>query len=431
MNKRILDLALPNIISNITIPLLGIVDLALVGRMGNEMYIGAIAVGGMIFNFIYWVFGFLRMGTSGFTAQAYGRKAEQESILVLSRALFVGVAAGVALIILQVPINKLSFTLLDGSANVEALASEYYYIRILAAPASLGLYALSGWFLGMQNARYPMIIAITINVMNIAFNFLFIYGLGMKSEGVAYGTLLAQYIGFLLGIGLLLNKYKHLLSLWQYKLMMKMDALKQFFVVNRDIFIRTLCLMFVFTYFTSKSAATDDNILAVNTLLLQFFFIFSYLIDGFAYAAEALVGKYIGAKNREELSQSVRLLFVWGLAISIPFSLIYWLAGDYVLMILTDNTEIISNASEYMPWVVAIPIISFASFLWDGIYIGATASIAMRNTMLVATTLFFPAALWLNSSIGNHSLWLAMLLFLAGRGISQTVLARKAIYTKV
>lgn len=431
MNKKILDLAIPNIISNITIPLLGIVDLAIVGRMGNEMYIGGIALGGMIFNFIYWGFGFLRMGTSGFTAQAYGAQDNKESILLLSRAMFVAMIGGLALVLLQVPIERFSFFLIDGGEEVEALASEYFYIRIFAAPATISLYALTGWFLGMQNARYPMIIAIVINLLNVGFNFLFVYGFGMKSEGVAWGTLLAQYAGFFLGLFLLIKKYRHLFSLWNYQLMIQWEALKIFFLVNRDIFIRTLCLMFVFTYFTSKSAGTNDVVLAVNTLLLQFFFIFSYLIDGFAYAAEALVGKYIGEKNKADLRQSIKLLFVWGTIISIPFSAIYFLAGDYLLMLLTNNKDLIIYAREFMPWVVAIPIVSFVSFLWDGIYIGATASGAMRNTMLVATLVFFPVAILFYPVLGNHSLWLAMVLFLAGRGLSQTIIAPKAIYSKI
>lgn len=431
MHKKILDLAIPNIISNITIPLLGIVDLAIVGRMGDEMYIGGIALGGMIFNFIYWGFGFLRMGTSGFTAQACGAKDNRESILILSRALLVALLGGIALILLQIPIGQLSFFLIDGGENVEALASEYFYIRIFAAPATISLYALTGWFLGMQNARYPMIIAIVVNLLNVGFNFLFVFGLGMKTEGVAYGTLWAQYSGFLLGIFLLIKKYRHLFPLWNYQLMIRWKALKIFFLVNRDIFIRTLCLIFVFTYFTSKSAGTNDVVLAVNTLLLQFFFIFSYLIDGFAYAAEALVGKYIGERNKADLHRSIKLLFVWGTIISIPFSIIYFFAGEYLLLILTNDIDLIEYAQDFMPWVVALPVVSFVSFLWDGIYIGATASRAMRNTMLIATLMFFPVVLIFYPIIGNHSLWLAMLLFLAGRGISQSIIAPKAIYSKL
>ncbi len=432
VNKKILDLAIPNIISNITIPLLGIVDLALVGRMGDEIYIGAIALGGMIFNFIYWGFGFLRMGTSGFTAQAFGEKNNRESVLVLSRALLVAIAGGIALILLQVPIEKFSFWLIEGGEDIEILASDYYYIRIYAAPATIGLYAITGWFLGMQNARDPMIIAIVINMLNVVFNILFVYGMGMTSEGVAWGTLIAQYSGFILSIYLFLRKYSNFMSLWDYHLMMQLDALKRFFLVNRDIFIRTLCLMSVFTYFTSKSASTDDIILAVNTLLLQFLFIFSYLIDGFAYAAEALVGKYIGEKNQKDLKHSVKLLFLWGLLISIPFSILYLFAGDYILKILTNNAELILISETYMPWIVLIPIVSFASFLWDGIYIGATASKAMRNTMLIATLIvFFPAVFMFNNELGNHGLWLAMLLFMAGRGVAQTLLARRAIYLRI
>ncbi|MEA3445622.1 MAG: MATE family efflux transporter, partial [Bacteroidota bacterium] len=345
--------------------------------------------------------------------------------------ILVALGAGIVLIALQLPIEKISFLLISGSPEIESLASGYFYIRIFAAPATISLYAMSGWFLGMQNAKYPMIVAITINLLNVAFNLLFIYGFGMKSEGVAYGTLLAQYAGFFMSVFLLIKKYRHLFHLWNYTLMIKWAALKKFFLVNRDIFIRTLCLMVVFTYFTSKSASTNDITLAVNTMLLQFFFIFSYLIDGFAYAAEALVGKFIGEKNKEGLKSSIKLLFVWGLIISIPFSIVYLLAGNFILMLLTNNQELIKYAGSYILWVAAIPIVSFVSFLWDGIYIGATASRAMRNTMLVATiVVFFPTVLIFAPILGNHSLWLGMILFLAGRGISQTIIAPKAIFPK-
>ncbi len=432
MNKRILNLALPNIVSNITIPLLGMVDLALMGHFESEDYIGAISVGSMIFNFLYWAFAFLRMGSSGLTAQAYGERNLKESILVLSRALMVAFVGGLLLILLQKPIHFLAFRLLEGSAGVESLASEYFHIRIYAAPATIGMFALTGWFIGMQNARFPMFIAIINNLLNIGFNFFFIYGLEMKSDGVAYGTLLAQYSAFFGSLFLIKTYYARLFKYWEYKAMMKVSELWNFFHINKDIFIRTLCVIFVFTFFTSNSAGRGDIILAVNSLLLQFLMFFSYLMDGFAYAAEALVGKYIGAQNRKGLKKAIRYTFGWGIGVGILFTLVYVVAGNAILKILTDNIEILHQSKPFLYWVFLIPILTFASFVWDGIYIGATASKAMRNTMIASTVLVFvPVYLLLRNSLGNHSLWLALILFMSSRGIFQTIIAKRVIISKL
>lgn len=429
MNKRILKLAIPNIISNVTIPLVGMVDLAVLGHLESEKYIGAIAVGGIIFNVLYWGFGFLRMGTSGFTAQAIGNRDLKEVMNLLGRSVFVALGGAALLIILMGPIGWISFKIIDGSAEVEALANEYYRIRILAAPATLGLYALTGWFVGMQNTRFPMIIAILVNVLNVLFNLYFIYGLGMKSDGVALGTVVAQYTGFITGIFLLIRFYKKLFKYWSARAILHLKAMRKFFLVNRDIFIRTLCLIFVFTFFTSQSAASDDTILAVNTLLLQFFMLFSFVADGFAYAAEALVGRFIGARNVTSLKNSIRLLFLWGFYISVPFTLAYAFFGEEILSLLTNNDLIIEASKPYIIWILFIPFAGFPSFIWDGIYIGATASRGMRDTMIIATVLVFVPVFFLSrSSMENHGLWLALILFLAARGAGQTFLARREIY---
>ncbi len=427
MSKSILKLAIPNIISNITIPLLGLVDMALMGHMGDGKYIGAIALGGVIFNIIYWSFGFLRMGTSGFTAQAYGERDNEKAITTLARALLVAFAAAIAIFILQRPIEWLSFFLISGSPGVENLAIEYFRIRIWAAPATISIFALTGWFLGMQNARYPMYIAILINVTNIACNFLFIFGFGMKSDGVALGTLVAQYVGLLLALFLLWLKYRQLFNLVNRQAVVEVKAMLRFFKVNSDIFLRTLCVISVFTFFTSRSAATDDTILAVNSLLLQFLMFYSYFIDGFAFAGEALTGKYVGANNPVKLKRVVRNLFLWGGGLTVVFSSIYYFGNDFILGMLTNQPAIIDATAPFLPWVVAIPIMSTASYIWDGIYIGATASRGMLYSMLGATILFYPLYFLLVGHIGNHALWLAMIMFMAGRGIFQTVMAPKYI----
>ena len=434
MNRKILKLAIPNIISNITIPLLGMVDIALLGHLKDdaEIYIGAIALGTMIFNFVYWGFGFLRMGTTGFTAQAYGERNFKNAILVLSRALLIAILIGFLLIILQFPIAQLSFYLIDGSEQVETFASQYFFIRIWAAPATIGLYAFMGWFLGMQNSKIPMVLALVLNVINIVFNVIFVYGFGMKSDGVAYGTLIAQYSGLLLAIFFFFKYYKKLLKQWNYKAMMKLSAFKEFMRVNTDIMLRTLLLIFALSFFTAQSAKISDSILAVNTLLYQYFIIFAYLMDGFAFSAEALVGKAIGAKNIQQLKKSIKYLFIWGFAISIPFSLSYLFFGDKILLILTNDKTVISQTLPYLYWVALVPVLSFVAFTWDGIYIGATASKAMRNAMFFSTLfIFVPLYYLLIEPMGNHGIWLALLIFLVSRGVSLQLLAKKSIYGKI
>ena len=431
MNRQILRLALPNIVTNITVPLLGMVDLALMGHLSDEKYIGAIAVGGMIFNFLYWGLGFIRMGTTGFTAQAYGRGDPEESFHTLARAFVIGVAAGLLLGVLQGPVAWLSFAIINGSKEVEELAGSYFYIRIFAAPAVIGLYAINGWFIGMQNARIPMVLALVVNLLNIGFNLLFVRYFHMNSDGVALGTLIAQYGGLLLGAWFFMKRHRNLLEMYDRTKVFRAEKLKSFFRVNRDIFIRTLCLIFVFSFFTARSAVINDTILAVNTLLLQFLLFFSFFQDGFAYAGEALTGRFTGAGDTHRLKLMVRRLFTWGAVISLVFTLAYVLFPKAILYVLTNNREVITASQPYIKWVFLVPVVSFSAFLWDGIYIGATASSAMRNAMLLSTlAVFIPSWYVLDKLFGNHGLWLAMLLFMAARGASLTVLYTRAVINR-
>ncbi|MCK5067383.1 MAG: MATE family efflux transporter [Bacteroidales bacterium] len=438
MNKKILNLAIPNIISNISIPLLGIVDMALMGHLESDSYIGAIALGSLIFNFIYWGLGFLRMGTSGFTAQAWGRRDLPETILVLSRAAFIAIVTGALLLMLQKPIEILSFLVLKGETRVEELAMAYFRIRIWAAPAALGQFALLGFFLGMQNARLPMVVLVTTNVINIGCSYLFVMKLGMESNGVALGTVIAQYSGLILAIFFFKRYFGRLFRYWSLQATIKWEKLKHFLLINKDIFIRTMCLVVVFSIFTARSASTDvqneseDTILAVNSLLMQFFMFFSFLIDGFAHASEALTGKFIGANDRLSLKRSIRLLFIWGTGISIVFTLIYLLGGNVIFRALTNNAEVIANARPYFFWVVLVPMVSFTAFLWDGIFIGATAGPEMRNAMLISTlVVFFPAYILAGWFMGNHGLWLAFILFMIARGVTMQVMSGKAVYKNI
>ena len=429
MNKNILRLAIPNILSNLSIPLLSSVDTAVVGHLDRITYLGAIAIGTMIFNFIYWGFGFLRMGTTGLTAQAHGRKNDEDIILTLGRAVSFGVISGILLFAVQDLISSLAFYLVNASKEVEFYASEYFQIRIYAAPATLALYGFHGWFLGMQNAKYPLILSIFVNVINIIFNLMFIYLLGMKSDGVALGTVCAQYLGLILAVVLYLKKYSQLNIHINFKSIFETKALKKFYAVNLDIFIRTLGLIFVFSYFTAVSAEFGEDILAANTILMQLWMILAYGVDGFAFAAESLVGKYFGARDLIKLKQVVKLSFIWGTGLGIILSFVYLIFGENILSIYTNKYYLIELSMQFFVWTIIAPLLNSACFIWDGIFIGATASKPMRNSMIFCTGAFILIFFATRGALGNHALWLAMTLFMILRGITLTIYSKKHIFS--
>ncbi|WP_020533762.1 MATE family efflux transporter [Flexithrix dorotheae] len=428
MNKKILKLAIPNILSNLTIPLLSSVDTALVGHLDGLHYLGAIAVGGMIFNFIYWGFGFLRMGTTGLTAQAFGNDDKANISLVFTRAILLAMLISFILIVLQKPISLLAFYLIKASPEVEVFAQSYYNIRIWAAPATLMLYAIHGWFLGMQNAKYPLILAIAVNLGNIGFSVFFVKVLHLNSDGVALGTVCAQYMGLVLGFFLLLKKYRASFKKLIFSQIVKGDELKRFLSLNSDIFIRTLCLVFVFTYFTAESAKFGDEILAVNTILMQFWTILAYGIDGFAFAAESLVGLYIGKKEQANMRQVIKLLFLWTIGLGLAIALVYWQFDEALLSLFTDKTGIIVLAGQFIIWTILAPLVNGFCFIWDGIFLGATDTKSLRNSMLICTFLvFLPIYHFTASDLGNNSLWIAMFVFMISRGITLSFIAWKQI----
>ena len=427
INKNILQIALPSIISNITVPLLGLVDVTIVGHLGAASYIGAIAVGGMLFNIIYWIFGFLRMGTGGMTSQAYGANDRNEMMRLLMRSVTVGLFVALSLIVLQFPIERIAFTLIDTTPEIEKLSATYFRICIWGAPAVLGLYSFSGWFIGMQNSHFPMFIAITQNIVNILVSLLLVYGFEMKIEGVAIGTLTAQYAGLFMAFSLWLHRYGDLRKTANWHGFFSHEAMARFFLINRDIFFRTICLVAVTVFFTSAGASQGEVILAVNTLLMQLFTLFSYIMDGFAYAGEALTGKYIGAKQQKELSRMVKQLFGWGTGLSLLFTFAYALGGDDFLCMLTDDSNVIEASSAYFYWVLAIPFAGFAAFLFDGIFIGATATRMMLQAMFIASVSFFFIYYGCKGIMGNHALWLAFITYLLLRGILQGILGRKIL----
>lgn len=414
-------------LSNLSVPMLGLADMAMMGHMGSPVFIGAVALGSIPFNFIYSGLAFLRMGTSGITAQQYGAGNLKGCIMMLGRALMAGGILALLLIALQGIIAKAGFGLLDGSPETLALAESYFRIRIWAAPAVLLQYGFHGWFIGMQDARSPMFVAISENILNILFNLLMVFGLGLMSDGVAWGTVMARYSGLALCVFFYVRKYVSLTALFNLREALEPSALKHLFGINGNLFVRTLLLMLVLTLFTAYSSRMGDEILAANSLLLQFFFFFSYLIDGYAYAAEALTGKYTGAGKMLALRMIVRRLFITAGILSVAFSAVYFAGGRYILGLLTSDHHIISLAVSYLGYTVVLPVVSYAAFLWDGIYIGATASRTLRNIMIAASLVF----LGLSTALGawaNHGLWISLLAFLSIRGAGLTWFANQAIF---
>lgn len=421
IDKRILSIALPSIVANITVPLLGLVDMAVSGHLGNAVYIGAVAVGSMIFNVVYWVFGFLRMGTSGMTSQALGRRDMNDVATTLARSIVVAMAVAAFIIILQKPLGSVALALVGASAEINTEAWHYFRICVWGAPAMLCLYSLTGWYIGMQNTRLPMFISIMQNVVNIGASCTFVYGFGMKVEGIALGTLVAQYAGLLVSITLWATTYgKRILRHVQWQRIMEGTAMGHFFSVNRDIFLRTLCLVAVNFYFLSAGAAQGAVVLAVNTLLMQLFTLYSYVMDGFAFAGEALCGKHYGAGNHVEFSRTVRRLFGWGFALTVAYTMVYAVGGTGFLRLLTDDIEVVAASAEYAPWAVLIPICGLAAFIWDGVFIGTTNTRGMFAATAAAMLVFFGVYLSLRSEWQNHALWLAFLTFLLTRGAVQS-----------
>ena len=397
------------------------IDVAIVGHMGSAVYIGAVAVGAMIFNLVYWLFGFLRMGASGMTAQALGRRDLSEVTMLLSRSLAIALGIAFLLIILQIPLKWLMFWLIGPTADVAPFASAYFDIVIWGAPASLALFALSGWCIGMQNTRIPMMVSIMQNIANMLLSLTFVYGLSMKIEGVALGTVIAQYIGFLIAVILIQRFYGRLRAYWRLKGTFMHQSMIQFFSINRDIFLRTLCLVAVNLYFTAAGARYGAVILSVNTVLLQLYLLFSYFMDGFAYAGEALGGRYYGAHNYGQLHQVLRHLFGWALAMTIAYTLLYIIGGMSIVRILTDEPHVIETAAGYISWAWLIPAAGAAAFIWDGLFIGFTATRGMLVSSVIAALIFFSTYLLTVSLMGNHGLWLAQILYLSTRGIIQTI----------
>ena len=415
INRDILKLAVPSILANITVPIVGMVDIAVAGHLDAEAatMIGGIAIGSMLFDLLYWNFGFLRVGTGGLAAQAYGRGDRTECARVLARALGIALSCALLLIAIQWIFVKAAFLFVDCTPEVCDLASQYFFIRIWAAPATLSLMALKGWFIGMQDSVSAMLADITVNGTNILMSIILALGFsvgrlsyeGMGFGGVAAGTVAAQYSGLLVAAVCLLLRYRRntlsTLRPGELRGIFKGSQMRRFMSMNADLFVRSLCFIAIYIGFTVISARYGDTLLAVSSILMKLLMIFSYFTDGFAYAGEALVGRYIGAQDKHMVRQSVRWTFVWSMSIALIFIGIYHFAGVPMLRVMTSDVTVIDASREYLPWLLLMPVVGCAAFTWDGIYIGATASRQMRNSMLWAVVAF--AAVWAVGILGlNH-----------------------------
>ena len=407
INKDILKLAIPSILANITVPLVGMVDIAIAGHLDTNAatMIGGIAIGSMLFDLLYWNFGFLRIGTGGLAAQAYGRGDRKECARILTRAIGISLAIALLLLAIQWIFVKAAFLVVDCTPEVRSLASQYFFIRIWAAPATLSMMAFKGWFIGMQDSLSAMVCDITVNGMNIVASLLLALGVTVKGmtlvpsigfSGIAAGTVISQWTGLTIAVVLLFVKYRKgtmdQIRREDLKGLFRGSETRRFFVMNTDLFIRSLCFIAIYIGFTVISARYGDLLLAVSSILMKLLMIFSYFTDGFAYAGEALTGRYIGADNRPMVRQTVKWTFVWSMGLALAFMVIYQVAGVPMLRMMTSDQMVVVAAKDYLPWLLLMPPVGCAAFTWDGIYIGATASKGMRNSMLWAVAAF--AAVW-------------------------------------
>ncbi len=423
---RVWRLAAPIILSNLTVPLLGAVDTAVIGQLPEPYFLGAVAVAALIFTFIYWGFGFLRMGTTGLTAQAWGAGDSGETRAILTRSLLIAAALGLTVIILQRPIGAVAFSLLEASAEVEANGEAYFAIRVWSAPAALGNYVVLGWFLGLQNAKIPLALQLFLNGLNIVLDLIFVLVLGWQVEGVALATVIAEYAGLALGVLFVLYRLKgtRAVSLVQ---IFNIAPFKRMFAVNRDILIRTLCLVFCFAYFTAQSAKLGDVVLAANAVLMNFMAFMSYGLDGFAHAAEALVGGAAGAGHREGFRRAVITAAIWANIVAVGFVLAFWLAGMGFIDVLTTVPSVRESAAQYLPWLYAAPIISVWAYLLDGVFLGTTRTVELRNAMIFSTIIYVGAVQIALPIFGNHGLWLALTGLMVIRGASLGVYVPRVI----
>lgn len=417
MNKSILKIAIPAILSNVIVPLLGLVDLTIAGHIGDAVTIGAVSVGATMFSLTYWNFGFLRMGTSGLTAQAYGARDRRQMSVMLFRSVALALLLGIAIVALQSPIRWLLLAAISPSEAVHTHASQYFSIIIWGAPATLATMSLTGWFIGMQNSTYPLAVSMVVNVVNIVCSLCFVFAMRLGFIGIPLGTLTAQWCGFILSAFFAAKMMRKETLGYAPRVEEMLRGLGRFFSVNRDIFLRNLCVMAVMLFFTATGARSGNMTLAVNALFMQLYLLYSHFMDGFAYAGEALVGKYAGAADKHSLRRCVSHLFAWGWSLAAIFAFAYGIFNHEVMSLFSDKPEVVAFAAAYRWWIALAPIAGMAAFIWDGVFVGLTATRQMLLSLAGATAVYFAIYFLSPFPDANSSLWTAFLTYLAVRGM--------------
>lgn len=417
-HRQILAIAVPIVISNISTPLIGLVDTAVMGQLGDPAYIGAIALGTIILSFLFWGFGFLRMSTTGLTAQAEGARDNDEVRACLGRALTIGIIVGCLMIVLQTPISNFAFGVVEATQKVETLSAQYFDIRIWGGPAVLSNYVLLGWFIGLGQSKKALFIQLFLNAVNLVLDIYFVLGLGYDVTGVGAASVIAEYSALLLGLWMMMRELSRRPGLWEMVKLLDPATLRRTLAINRDIMIRSLCLIFAFSWFTAQSAKDGEIILAANSILINLVTLTAHFLDGFAVAAETLTGQAMGAKDRKGFVQVVRLSTLWATIVSFLAGMVLWLGGDYAISLLTINTEVREVALIYLPWVAVAPVIAIFAYQFDGIYSGVTRTGEMRNMMILSVVLYLAAWWILVPLFANHGLWAAIIFFLMIRGLT-------------
>ncbi len=413
------------ILSNISVPLVGMVDTGVTGHLEDASYLGAVAVGSTVFGFLYTGMNFLRMGTTGIVAQRFGANDFDGLRIALGQALIVALAIATVLLLLQAPIGAITIGLIGPDSAVAGFADQYFSIRIWSAPATLANFALIGWFLGLQNARVPLVIVLAINITNIVLDLVLVIAVGMKVDGVAIASVIAEFTGLAVGFGFVVRELNRHSGSWVVSRLTTLREYAAFFAINGNLFVRTLALMFTLTFITAQGARQGGLILAANAILMNFQNLLAFALDGFAHAVEALVGKAVGEKNREALERSVVLALRWSLIVAVGFSVFFWLVGPTLIAILTDLPDIQTTTLRYLPWLILSPLVAVWSYLYDGVFVGATLAREMRDIMLISAFLIFVPAWYVLQFLGNDGLWLSFMLFLASRGIGMHVYYRR------
>ncbi|MCY4480590.1 MAG: MATE family efflux transporter [Rhodospirillales bacterium] len=421
-HRRVWRLAWPMVVSNLSIPLLGAVDTAVIGHLPEPHFLGAVAVGALIFNTIYFGCNFLRMGTTGLTAQAFGARDRDETRATLVRALLISLAIAVVLLALQGPIGWLAFYLVEPSEAVAGEGMRYYFIRVWGAPATLANIALVGWFIGMQNTRAALVLLLTVNGINIVLDLVLVLVYELGVPGVAWATVAADYSGLILGLAIAARLAQRHGGHWRARLVLDAPAMRRFLGINGDIFLRTVFVITAFALFTTLSARQGDVVLAANAVLLNFVIFLNFGFDGFAFAVEALTGRALGARRRDDLARSIQACFLWCFALALLTVAVYGLAGAPIIRVLTDIEDVRAVAYDYLPWLIALPLVAVWGIFLDGVFTGTTRTADMRNTMILAFVVFTPCAWLLREPMGNHGLWLAMTLLYVVRGVGLGVI---------